>query len=265
MGKQIQTLTNTDGNTETHVPAASAKLTGRQENFARIYAETGVPLDAYATAYDCEGSSRATVRVNAFRLLRNPRVATRIRELQDAAAERSLRSTAALIHDLEAIVDTDPNELVRLDVGPCRHCHGVGGQYQWRDLAEYLDAMTQAVDEDKPMPSDAGGYGYRMDAQANPECNECGGAGKPHVVFNSTADVSPGARKLLRGIELFPDGTVKRVLLHDQMAARIELHRLRGLHVDRSVSVTAHVHVEPLRDMTPAEIADLIQQQKLIK
>ena len=47
---------------------------------------------------------------------------------------------------------------------------------------------------------------------------------------------APGARRLLRGIELFPDGSVKRLLLHDQTALRIELHKLRGLHVDRSVS-----------------------------
>ena len=39
------------------------RLTARQENFARLYAETGVALEAYATAYNCEGSSRATIRV----------------------------------------------------------------------------------------------------------------------------------------------------------------------------------------------------------
>jgi hypothetical protein len=177
-----------------------------------------------------------------YRLLRNPRVAARVRALQEAAAERSLRSTAALIHDLEAIVDSDPNELVRLDVGPCRHCHGVGGQYQWKHFGEFLDAMTQATDEGASMPSDAGGFGYRMDAEANPACNTCGGAGKPRVVFNSTADVSPGARKLLRGIELLPDGTVKRVLLHDQMSARIELHRLRGLHIERTESKNLNIN-----------------------
>jgi hypothetical protein len=234
-------------------------LTGRQESFARLYAETGVALEAYSTAYDCENSSRATIRVNAFRLLRNPKVAARVRALQEAAAERSLRSTAALIHDLEDMVECDPNELVRLDVGPCRHCHGRDGGYQYRDLAEYLDAMTQALNDNAPLPSDVGGYGYRMDAEANPACNHCGGAGVPRVVFNSTADASLGARKLLRGIELFPDGSVKRVLLHDQAALRIELHRLRGLHIERSesrsLSITAHVPAPA--DMSPQALLEL--------
>jgi hypothetical protein len=246
-------------------PRALAKPTGitaRQENFARLYAETGVALEAYTTAYDCAGSSRATARVNAFRLLRNPRVASRVRELQEAAAARSLRSTASLIHDLEAMVDCDPNELVRLDVGPCRQCHGHDGNYQWRDLAEYCAAMTKALDEGAAMPSDAGGYGYRMDAEVNHACNECGGAGIPRVVFNGTADVSPGARKLLRGIELFPDGTVKRVLLHDQTQLRIELHRLRGLHIERSVSVNATVNVPALKDMSQDQVLDFLDSLK---
>jgi hypothetical protein len=39
---------------------------------------------------------------------------------------------------------------------------------------------------------------------------------------------------------------------------------MQGVYVDKSVSVTAHVHVEPLKDMTPAEIADLIHAQKAI-
>jgi phage terminase small subunit len=237
-----------------------ADLTPRQENFARLYAETGVALGAYTTAYDCEGSSRATARVNAFRLLRNPRIAARVRALQEAAAERSLRSTAGLIHDLEAMVECDPNELMRVDVGPCRRCYGVGGLYQWRDLTEYLDAMTQALDAKAALPSDAGGYGYRMDAEPNPACNHCGGSGVPRVAFSNTADVSPGARKLLKGIELFPDGTVKRVLLHDQSALRIELHRLRGLHIERSVSLNATVNVPALpKNMTVEQALRMLE------
>jgi phage terminase small subunit len=267
-GKQTETGDRTARDTaNTTLPAIverPADLTTRQENFARLYAETGVALEAYTVAYDCEGSSRATARVNAFRLLRKPKVAARVRAFQEAAAERSLRSTAALIHDLEAMVESDPNELVRLDVGPCRHCHGVGGLYQWKDLAEYCEAVTQALDADATTPSDAGGYGYRMDAEPNPACNECGGSGKPRVVFNSTADVSPGARKLLRGIELFPDGSVKRVLLHDQMAARVELHKLRGLHIDRSESrnLTVHTTLPATREVSTDELLALWKESR---
>jgi hypothetical protein len=207
-------------------------LTPRQDKFARLYVETGVAADAYETAYCCGGSSRSTVRVNAFRLLRNPKVVQRVRELQDAAADRSLRSTAGLIRDLEQMVEADVNELMRLDVAACRRC--------WSKR------------------------GHRADREPNPECASCHGAGIPRVKFASTADVSAGARRLLRGLELFPDGSVKRVLLHDQMAARIELHRLRGMVTDRSISLHLNAAIPPLPDLTPAQIVELIDQQALI-
>ena len=43
------------------------------------------------------------------------------------------------------------------------------------------------------------------------------------------------------------------------MAARIELHRLKGMHVDRSINVTAHVPVPKLKDMSPAEALDYLE------
>lgn len=231
------------------VPVKAAGLTQRQENFARLFVETGVATEAYRVAYCADGCSRATARVEAWRLLRNPKVATRVRELQDAAAERSARSTAALIAELEQMVDADPNELCRLDVGACRHCHGAGGAYQWRDpieLGAAMDAYLAALGGPKPLPvpDPAGGYGFDAGREPNPECSACDGAGVARVKYTSTADVSPGARRLLRGIELYPDGSVKRVLLHDQSALRIELHKLRGLHVERIESKSLNVNVD---------------------
>lgn len=192
------------------------ELTSRQEAFARAYAEGAAAVDAYLAAFELT-SSRGAARVSAYRLLRNPRVQERVRELQDAAATRSTRSTAALIRELEEMVSVDANELVRLDVGSCAHCWDVAGD---------------------------------QSREPNPDCASCHGAGWPRVKFGSTADASPGARRLLRGIELFPDGSVKRVLLHDQTALRIELHRLRGLHIDRSVNVNVNANVPALKDWT---------------
>lgn len=267
-GEQQQTPAHTDGHTETHAIANGSGLTVRQERFAQLFIETGVAIEAYAAAYCCDGSSRNTIRVNAFRLLRQPKIAARVRELQDAIAGRSLRSTAGLVRDLEAMVEADPNELVRLDVGACRRCWGDGGGYQWRDAAELAAATGRyeaALESSKPLPAPAdasGGFGYRAERESNPECDHCGGAGRPRVKFASTADVSPGARRLLRGIELFPDGAVKRLLLHDQMAARIELHRLRGLHIDRSITLNATVSVPALSTLTREQQLEFLNSLK---
>jgi phage terminase small subunit len=236
-------------------------LTQRQDAFCRLFIQTGVAVDAYEAAYDTEGGNRATARVNAYRLLKNPKVQQRIRELQDAAADRSLRSTTALIQELQEAVDADINELVRLDVGCCRHCHGIGGKYQFKDGDEWALAFATALDSKGviPVPSDAGGYGFDPHREVNPSCGECLGAGVPRVIFSSTADVSRGARRLLRGVELHADGSVKRLLLHDQSALRIELHKLRGLHVDRSISIAASVNVPPPKDWTTEDALQFLE------
>jgi hypothetical protein len=239
-------------------------LTARQETFARLFAECGVATDAYAAAYDTEPStSRHTVRVNAYRLLRVPKVARRVRELQQAASERTLMSAAELIADLEAMATADVNEIMSLTVGACRYCHGEGGHYQWRDNAELARAIERyraSLDTRTPLPAPdaSGGFGYRGDREPNAECGQCDGAGVPRVRFANTADVSPGSRKLYRGIELYQDGTVKRVLLNDPLAVRLELHRVRGMHIDRSMSVTAHVNVPALKDMTHEQALDFL-------
>src|SRR4051812_29853837 len=115
----------------TVAPTDPVPLTPRQANFAALVA-SGLPaVEAYETAYNAAGSSRGTLRVNASRALHHPRVAARIRELVDAAGARALRSTASLVADLEEAVDADPNELLTVWVGSCRHCHGDGHRYQW--------------------------------------------------------------------------------------------------------------------------------------
>lgn len=244
------------------IKSARADLTVRQETFCRAYAECGVALDAYRAAYEADGSSRATIRTNAYRLLKNPKVAAHVRELQDSAAARSGRSAAALIAELEQLVSADLNELMQLVVGSCRHCHGEHGAYQWRSELEFARAFDVALKAGEPLPTLDGGVGYRFDAEPNGDCNECEGAGIQRVRLASTADLSPGVRRLFRGIELFPSGEIKRVLLHDQMAARIELHRLKGLHIERSLSVTAHVPVPALKELTPEQALDYLERLK---
>lgn len=187
-------------------------LTSRQEVFARSYAEGLPAIDAYLSAFETT-SSRASARVSAFRLLRNPKVAARVKQLQSEAAKRATRSAEALIAELEEMVEADIGELVRLDMRPCAQC--------WPE-------------------------GQGAGREPNPDCIGCDGAGEPKVRFASTSDVSPGARRLLRGIEMFPDGSVKRVLLHSQLEARIELHRLKGMHIDRSVSLNLNADLKPL-------------------
>jgi hypothetical protein len=53
---------------------------------------------------------------------------------------------------------------------------------------------------------------------------------------------------------------------HDQQDAARELHRMipGAIAPQRSESKSLTVHVEPLKDMTPEAIVELMQQQRLL-
>ena len=113
-----------------------------------------------------------------------------------AEIERTIMIDAEAIRKLWADVATaDPNELIQHRIGACRFCHGVEHQFQWKTPREFEegyiaacfdlwpskgeDATTQrdlALERqitDPRLPSDAGGYGYRITADPAPECPEC--------------------------------------------------------------------------------------------
>ncbi|HTU68245.1 MAG TPA: terminase small subunit [Steroidobacteraceae bacterium] len=245
-------------------------LTVRQQNFARIYAATGHAMDSYRAAYGCENSSRATIRVNASRLLHNPAVAARIRSLQEAAGARSLRDSQSLVAELEAVVDANPNELLCVWVGACRRCHGQGHKHQWTDADEFADACDAIVRENaglpatmqKPLPSCEGGFGYSFHADPSPDCPACHGIGLNKVRLQSSDAVSPAAQRLMRGVELHPDGSLKRLHTYDQFAMRVELHRLRGMHVDRALNFNVNANVPSLKDLTPEQALEFLDRLK---
>jgi phage terminase small subunit len=64
-------------------------LTKKQEVFARAYAEIGNARQAYEAAGYSQGSSLTTQQKEAHKLLHNPKVAPRIRELQANARRRA--------------------------------------------------------------------------------------------------------------------------------------------------------------------------------
>ncbi len=63
-------------------------LTPKQQTFCLAYLETGNASEAYRQAYDCSGSKPETVNRAAKQLLDNPKIATRLEELQSAHRQR---------------------------------------------------------------------------------------------------------------------------------------------------------------------------------
>jgi len=235
-------------------------LSQKQENFARHYVAHGSVVEAYVRAYDVSPTTnRNSLRSTAYNVLNNAKVRARVATLQAATNAQAVMSTAELIADLEAMATADVSEVIALTVGACRHCWGEGHRYQWRDEMEYARACDEAMSTGKPLPDMTGCFDYRSDRAPHPECSQCDGAGMHRVRFTSTDQLSPAARKLLKSVELFPDGSLKRLHLHDQLAVRMELHRVKGMHVDRSMSVTAHVNVPSAKEFTPEQALDFLE------
>lgn len=234
----------------------------QQERFVQEYVLSGNVRKAYLAAFGEAASSKPD---RAGReLLRSPSVMARLHIHQHAVATMSVKSTDALIRELEEMVDADINEFITVKTGACRYCHGIGGLYLWRDMAEYESAVNEAIKLRKATPELGGGVGYRFDKGPNPNCVQCEGEGLQRVIINETDDVSPGARKLFKGIECYPDGTVKKVLLADQLAARQELHRIRGMHIERTLNVNASVTLPNAKEIAsnPESAMDFLEGLK---
>jgi phage terminase small subunit len=230
-------------------------LTQRQENFAQHYVLFGVAGDAYKHAYDTEGTAN-TKRANGLKLLHQPKIAARVRALQTAAGERTLMTTGDLIVDLEEMVNVDVNEVMSLHISNCRHCRGVDYRYQWANEAELEAATEKAIASHgaERMPDALGLFGFDPSLPPVETCPRCLGSGVPLVRLANTADVSRGARRLYKGLELYQDGTVKKILLNDPLAARLELHRVRGMITERSINANVTVDASPvLKTMTRDE------------
>lgn len=219
-----------------------AILTNRQESLALHYSVWGDPVGAYCHAYNPTTTRRASLQTLAYRALRHPKVAARITALRNANAADATMTRDALIRDLEAMVDVDVNELVQLRIVPCAEC--------WPDRAVAV-AMGRAVGGWAPMPDLEG---------PRHDCPVCAGSGRPVGHLFNTADLPLPARRLFKGLEFYESGVVKKVLLHDQAALRVELHRLKGMHVDRSVSVNVNADLKPLkRGMSVEEAIALME------
>lgn len=206
------------------------RLTDSQERFAVHYATFGDPSGAYRHAYDVTTSNVRTQRAAASRLLAHPGVAARVVTLRNAAAAGGDRlSTQALIADLEAMVDVDPATLMDVRSVPCGAC--------WPDAvlaAAVVRAYATQTDlPDSNVPRD--------------DCPACAGSGRLVGAITPTAELPIAARRLVKGIEFYDGGSVKRVVYHDQATLRTELHKLKGMHVDRSISLNLNADLKPLK------------------
>lgn len=200
---------------------------GRREEFARLCVEGRMSqMAAYRQVYNIDPDQPSSmVWRHASRLAAAPMVSRRIRQLKEEAARQTIISAAQLLKDFVDIANADPNELIRMHVDCCRNCHGIDFGYEYSSEMEYAKACDDACRLQLAMPN-CGGVAFRPDRDPNPACPCCYGRGVSTPVVGDTRKLSPGARKLYKGIKVTKNGV--EVLMHDQHAAREAIGRMLG-------------------------------------
>ncbi len=100
------------------------ELTAQQEAFCLAYLETGNAAESYRRAYNTEPNARDNwIYVEASQLLDKPKVALRLKTLQDEAAKLSLYSVKAAYDELE-----EARKLAHAEKNPSAAVSAVAGK-----------------------------------------------------------------------------------------------------------------------------------------
>lgn len=104
-------------------------MTPKQEAFVNGYLETGNASEAYRRAYDAEDMKPETVNRKAKEVLDNGKIAARLQEHREAAAERAIVSILSITEELEqaralAMQEVMPSAAVAASMGKAK-LHGL--------------------------------------------------------------------------------------------------------------------------------------------
>lgn len=213
-------------------------LTAQQQAFVDHYVLTRDGPGSYRHAYRVRATTSAkSVSEAASKMLADPKIQRAVDEaINNAAAASPVTFTVAdALNRWLEIASADPNELIGLRVGCCRHCWGEGGLYQWHEH-EYLAALDAAeraaqTDPTVRLPDPAGGFGFNHTADPNPDCWKCQGEGVERVVARDTRRLTPGARLLYGGVKAKRDGV--EIIIADRTKALENACRIIGAFTDK--------------------------------
>lgn len=207
-------------------------LTAKQSRFVDEYL-----VDLNASQAAVRTGYRGDPNTVGPRMLANVGIQAAIQQRMQERQARTQITADMVLKRWWEIATADPNELVSYRRVCCRHCFGVGHEYQWTDEQEYLRAVQlaqkDAAEADRPamLPSDEGGYGFDRTLRPHPKCPKCKGEGQGEVFVNDTRDLPITAKPLYAGVKVTKDGL--EVKLQDQGKALENVARHLGMFNDK--------------------------------
>lgn len=223
------------------------------------------------------GYSPKTAEMQGSRLLSYAEVKARVAFLASERQERLRISADDLLIRAETILKADARELTEHRIGACRYCWGIDHEYQWTTPREFRRALTLATAKlpKKPtpaqrnsLPTDEGGFGFKVTRDPNPECPECAGLGTPFVRFADTRNLSDSAAMLFEGIKETKDGIEIKMASkekafdtlakhHGLLVQKVEHTGKDGKPIEHDVKVKARVVIVPPKMEAPIETRPL--------
>lgn len=91
------------------------KLTPKQELFSQTYIKTGNASEAYRTAYDVKTKSDNTINVQANKLINDPKINLRVKQLQKEQQEKHNITKDRLLKELASIAFVKESEFYHDD------------------------------------------------------------------------------------------------------------------------------------------------------
>lgn len=189
---------------------------------------------AYLRVFKC---SQKAAESGASRLLSQAKIKKGLIEARERLQQASGVTAVKVLQQWWQIATADPNDIMQLRRGCCRHCHGKDFAFQWRNENEFQRALEKALAEAEKeerapnLPTDEGGYGYDPGEPPNPDCPECDGDGRASVHINDTRHLTGAARRLYAGIKQTQNGI--EIKTRDQDAALQNIARHLGMFNDK--------------------------------
>ncbi len=176
------------------------------------------------------GYSPVSAGQQACELLKNPKVQALVEQRVAAVAELAKLEAAGIVRHWVLQLSADPTLITRTRRLNCRHCWGVGHEYQWT-AREYAKAMDAAIEKGETPPLCSGGFGFKFNADPNPDCPECIGEGILDEWFADLSTLREAERSLVRSVERTKNGL--KIHLTDQDKIRELAAKWLGMFVER--------------------------------
>lgn len=177
--------------------------------------------------------------VIAARLLGDVRIQSLVEEEQARVRDRANITAADVLKMWMDAATADPKKVVSTRHLNCRHCWGLGHDYQWgaREYAKACDEVTRhnaAAKKGAPqreMPDCSGGFGWKFNADPNPACPECQGEGIENIRVADMSTLTGAEARLIASVKQGANGI--EVKFRDQEKARDHLASYLGMLVER--------------------------------